>query len=121
VRKTPCPEPKPSFLKRLGPGLITGAADDDPSGIATYLQAGAQLGLGTLWSLCFTYPLMVGIQLVSARIGRVTGHGLATNMRLHYPRALLWAVVALLLLANVINLAADLSAMGGCRGAGVRW
>src|SRR5438105_4734646 len=62
-----------SFLKRLGPGLITGAADDDPSGIATYSQAGAQFGLGTLWSLCFTYPLMVGIQLISARIGRVTG------------------------------------------------
>jgi NRAMP (natural resistance-associated macrophage protein)-like metal ion transporter len=106
------PDAKPSFLRRLGPGLITGAADDDPSGIATYSQAGAQFGLGTLWSLCFTYPLMVGIQLVSARIGRVTGHGLAANMRMHYPRALLWAVVVLLLVANVINLAADLSAMG---------
>ncbi len=108
----PTPDDEGSFLGRLGPGLITGAADDDPSGIATYSQAGAQFGLGTLWSLCFTYPLMVGIQLISARIGRVTGHGLAANMRLHYPRWLLWAVVALLLAANVINLAADLSAMG---------
>lgn len=105
-------EEKSSFLARLGPGLITGAADDDPSGIATYSQAGAQFGLGTLWSLGFTYPLMVGIQLISARIGRVTGHGLAANMRMHYPRLLLWAVVFLLLVANVINLAADLSAMG---------
>lgn len=103
---------QPAWLRRLGPGLITGAADDDPSGIATYSQAGAQFGLGTLWTLLFTYPLMVGIQTVSARIGRVSGHGLATNIRLHYPRWLLWAVVALLLLANVINIAADLSAMG---------
>src|ERR1700712_1595400 len=86
-------------LARVGPGLITGAADDDPSGIATYSQAGAQFGLGTLWSLCFTYPLMVGIQLISARIGRVTGHGLASNMRMHYPRPLLWAMVVLLLVA----------------------
>ncbi len=70
-----------SFLERLGPGLITGAADDDPSGIATYSQAGAQFGLGMLWSVLLTTPLMVGIQVVSARIGRVTGHGIARNLR----------------------------------------
>ncbi|QHI98063.1 divalent metal cation transporter [Xylophilus rhododendri] len=107
------PSKRPSgWLSRLGPGLITGAADDDPSGIATYSQAGAQFGLATLWTLLLTYPLMVGIQAVSARIGRVTGHGLAGNMRRHYPRWLLQATVALLLVANVANIAADLSAMG---------
>jgi len=106
-------EPKrPSWLKQLGPGLITGAADDDPSGIATYSQSGAQLGFGLLWVVLLTYPLMVAVQLVSARIGRVTGHGLATNIRRHYPRALLYAVVALLLAANTINIAADVAAMG---------
>jgi NRAMP (natural resistance-associated macrophage protein)-like metal ion transporter len=98
-------------LKKLGPGLITGAADDDPSGIATYSQAGAQFGYGLLWSVLFTTPLMIGIQIVSARIGRVTGHGLAANVREHFPRPVLYAVVSLLLLANTINLAADLSAM----------
>ena len=101
-----------SFLERLGPGLITGAADDDPSGIATYSQAGAQFGLGMLWSVLLTTPLMVGIQVVSARIGRVTGHGIARNLRDHYPRPLLVFVVALLLIANTINIAADLGAMG---------
>jgi NRAMP (natural resistance-associated macrophage protein)-like metal ion transporter len=101
-----------SWLKTLGPGLITGAADDDPSGIATYSQGGAQFGFGLLWMVLLTYPLMVGIQLVSARIGRVTGHGLATNIRRHYPRALMYAVVVLLLVANTINIAADVSAMG---------
>ena len=100
------------LLKKLGPGLITGAADDDPSGIATYSQAGAQFGYGLLWSMLFTFPLMVGIQLVSARIGRVTGHGLAANIRDHFPAWLLHAVVALLLIANTINIAADLGAMG---------
>ena len=99
-------------LKQLGPGLITGAADDDPSGIATYSQAGAQFGLNMLWTMVFTYPLMVGIQLVSARIGRVTGHGLASNIRTHFPKPLLFSVVALLLIANVINIAADIAAMG---------
>ena len=74
------------LLKRLGPGLITGAADDDPSGIATYSQTGAQYGYGLLWSVLLTTPLMIGIQIVSARIGRVTGHGLAANIRDHYPR-----------------------------------
>jgi len=97
---------------KLGPGLITGAADDDPSGIATYSQAGAQFGFGMLWTLVFTYPLMVAIQMVSARIGRVTGHGLATNIRRHYPAWMLYSVVGMLVLANVVNIAADLAAMG---------
>lgn len=101
-----------SWLKKLGPGLITGAADDDPSGIATYSQAGAQFGFNMLWTVLFTYPLMVGIQVVSARIGRVSGHGLATNIRRHYPAWLLYGVVGLLLIANTINIAADVSAMG---------
>jgi NRAMP (natural resistance-associated macrophage protein)-like metal ion transporter len=100
------------FLDRLGPGLITGAADDDPSGIATYSQAGAQFGLGMLWSVLLTTPLMVGIQIVSARIGRVSGHGIARNLRDHYPRPLLWFIVVLLLVANTINIAADIGAMG---------
>lgn len=99
-------------LKSLGPGLITGAADDDPSGIATYSQAGAQFGFNTLWTLVLTYPFMVGIQLVSARIGRVTGHGLATNIRRAYSPWLLYFIVILLLVANVINIAADIAAMG---------
>lgn len=101
-----------SWFKKLGPGLITGAADDDPSGIATYSQAGAQFGFNMLWTVLFTYPLMVGIQVISARIGRVSGHGLATNIRLHYPAWLLYGVVGLLLIANTINIAADISAMG---------
>lgn len=101
-----------SWLKKLGPGLITGAADDDPSGIATYSQAGAQFGFNMLWTVLFTYPLMVGIQVVSARIGRVSGQGLATNIRLHYPAWLLYSIVGLLLVANTINIAADVSAMG---------
>ena len=100
------------FLERLGPGLITGAADDDPSGIATYSQAGAQFGFGMLWSVFLTTPLMVGIQVVSARIGRVSGHGIACNIRDHYPRPVLWFIVSILLIANTINIAADLSAMG---------
>jgi len=101
-----------SWLAKLGPGLITGAADDDPSGIATYSQAGAQFGFGLLWTLLFTYPLMVGIQVVSARIGLVTGHGLATNIRRHYSKTLLYFIVGLLLVANIVNIAADIAAMG---------
>ena len=100
------------LLQRLGPGLIAGASDDDPSGIATYSQAGAQFGFGMLWSILLTTPLMIGIQVVSARIGRVTGHGLAANIRDHYPRPLLYLVVGLLLVANTFNVAADLGAMG---------
>ncbi len=108
----PVPSPsEASWLNKLGPGLVTGAADDDPSGIATYSQAGAQFGYGLLWSLLLTFPLMVGIQMVSARIGRVSGHGLATNVRRHYPAWLLYGLVSLLVLANTINIAADISAM----------
>lgn len=97
---------------KLGPGLITGAADDDPSGIATYSQAGAQLGYGAGWTLLFTYPLMVGIQLASARIGRVTGKGLTETFARFCPRWLVASLVLLLVVANVINLGADLGAMG---------
>src|SRR5437870_2062454 len=113
MKKTSKPRGKqPSLWRSLGPGLITGAADDDPSGIATYSQAGARFGYGTLWTVLFTFPLMVGIQIVSARIGRVTGHGLAANIRAHYPAALLHTIVGLLLVANTINIAADIGAMG---------
>ena len=101
-----------SFLRKLGPGLITGAADDDPSGIATYSQAGAQFGLNMLWTALITFPLMVGIQIVSARIGRVTGVGLAANIRRQFPRWVLLSVVLLLVVANTINIAADIAAMG---------
>src|SRR5215468_581712 len=101
-----------TLLRLLGPGLVTGAADDDPSGIATYSQAGAQYGYGLLWSVFLTTPLMVGIQIVSARIGRVTGHGIAANIRRHLPPWLLHTIVALLLFANTVNIAADLGAMG---------
>lgn len=104
-------QPDP-WLEKLGPGLVTGAADDDPSGIATYSQAGAAFGYNTLWALLLTYPLMVDIQMISARIGRASGHGLATNLRRHYPVSLLYAAVILLLIANTINIAADLTAMG---------
>jgi NRAMP (natural resistance-associated macrophage protein)-like metal ion transporter len=103
---------KLSLWSRLGPGLITGAADDDPSGIATYSQVGARFGYDILWTALFTFPLMVGIQTVSARIGRVTGHGLAANIRRHYPPWLLYGIVTLLLIANTINIAADIGAMG---------
>jgi NRAMP (natural resistance-associated macrophage protein)-like metal ion transporter len=100
-----------AVLEKLGPGLITGAADDDPSGIATYSQSGAQFGYSLLWTMFFTYPLMVGIQLISARIGRVSGQGLAGNMRKHYPVTVLYGMVALLLIANTINIGADICAM----------
>jgi NRAMP (natural resistance-associated macrophage protein)-like metal ion transporter len=100
------------FLKQLGPGLITGAADDDPSGIATYSQAGAQFGFNLLWTLLLTFPLMVAIQMVSALIGRVTGHGLARNMAAVMPRWMVTLLVALLFVANTINVGADLAAMG---------
>jgi NRAMP (natural resistance-associated macrophage protein)-like metal ion transporter len=102
---------RPNLLSFLGPGLITGAADDDPSGIATYSQAGAQFGFALGWTLLLTYPLMCAIQMVSARIGRVTGRGLAGNMRRHYPLSALYALIGLLVIANVINLGADLGAM----------
>lgn len=99
-------------LKRLGPGLVTGAADDDPSGIATYSQTGAQFGTGLLWTMVLTYPLMVAVQLASARVGRVTGKGLAHSLKTVMPAWLIVTLVALLVLANTINIGADLAAMG---------
>ena len=100
------------FVAKLGPGLITGAADDDPSGIGTHSQVGAQFGYGLAWTFVLSFPLMVAIQEIAAQIGRVTGAGIARNLRRHYPRPVLYSMVALLLVANVINLGADLSAMG---------
>ncbi|HXA75848.1 MAG TPA: divalent metal cation transporter [Candidatus Acidoferrales bacterium] len=100
------------LLLKLGPGLITGAADDDPSGIATYSQVGAKFGYGMLWVMPFSYPLMAVIQEISARIGRVTGAGIAANIRRHYPKPILYAMVSLLLVANIFNLGADIGAMG---------
>jgi NRAMP (natural resistance-associated macrophage protein)-like metal ion transporter len=100
------------FLALLGPGLITGASDDDPSGIATYSQVGAQFGFGLCWVLLFSAPLMAAIQEISARIGLVTGRGIAGNIRAHYSPWLLQPIVVLLLVANIINLGADLGAMG---------
>ena len=101
-----------AVLNQLGPGLITGAADDDPSGIATYSQAGAQAGFNLLWTMVLTFPLMVAIQMVSALIGRVTGHGLARNMGEVMPHRLVTGLVILLFAANTINVGADLAAMG---------
>ena len=97
---------------RLGPGLITGAADDDPSGIATYSQAGAQFGLNMLWTVAFTYPLMVAVQMVSARVGRVTGAGLGANLVRVFPAWVVALLVALLFVANTVNIGADVAAMG---------
>jgi NRAMP (natural resistance-associated macrophage protein)-like metal ion transporter len=105
---------KAAFVKaanELGPGVVTGAADDDPSGIATYSQAGAQFGYGLLWTMVLTYPLMSAVQLVSAHIGRVTGAGLAKNLAGNFPRAVVAALVGILVLANTINIGADLAAM----------
>lgn len=99
-------------LKQLGPGLVTGAADDDPSGIATYSQAGARFGFSLLWTMLLTYPLMCAVQLVSAHIGRVSGKGLASNMAAVIPKPLVLALVLLLFVANTINIAADLAMMG---------
>ncbi len=101
-----------NFFGQLGPGLVTGAADDDPSGIGTHSQVGAQFGYDLAWTFVFSFPLMVVIQEVAAEIGRVTGAGIARNLRRHYPRPLLWSVVLLLLVANIVNLGADLGAMG---------
>lgn len=103
---------KPRLLKVLGPGLITGASDDDPSGIATYSQAGALYGFGLLWTMVITYPLMAAVQEISARIGRTTGRGLAGNIIRHYPASIVYGLVILLFCANVINIAANLGAMG---------
>ncbi len=101
-----------TLLKRIGPGIVTGAADDDPSGIATYSQAGAQAGFGLLWAVVLTLPMMVAVQSLSARIGRVTGHGLSANFVRVFPRPVVMALVGLLTVANTINIGADLAAMG---------
>ena len=102
---------RPKLLQILGPGLITGASDDDPSGIATYSQAGAQFGYDLGWTLVLSWPLMCAIQEISARIGRVTGRGIAGNLQRHYPNVVVISLVSLLVVANVINLGADLGAM----------
>jgi Mn2+/Fe2+ NRAMP family transporter len=99
-------------LTHVGPGLITGVADDDPSGIATYSQAGAQYGLGMLWTMPLAFPLMSAMQSMCAQIGRVTGRGLAANIKAAFPPAILKGVVLLLLIANTLNIAADIAAMG---------
>ncbi|HEX8943983.1 MAG TPA: divalent metal cation transporter [Gemmatimonadaceae bacterium] len=108
------PQPRRRFnpFAALGPGLITGAADDDPSGIATYSQAGAQFGLHMLWTVALTYPFMAVFQSICARIGRVTGRGLAANIKLVFPRWVVVAGVSMLLVANTLNIAADMTAMG---------
>jgi len=101
-----------ALWRRLGPGLITGAADDDPSGIATYSQVGAQFGMAMLWTMLFSFPLMAAMQEICARLGRITGAGIAANLRKHYPKPLLFAAVALLCAANIFNLGADIAAIG---------
>ena len=112
LSEPPAAPPPASLLRRLGPGLITGAADDDPSGIATYSQIGAQFGYGLAWTMLFSLPFMIVIQEISGRIGCVTGRGIADNLRRHYHPWLVRVIVGLLLVANVINLGADLGAMG---------
>lgn len=112
ARDTRSPRGLRAFLRSLGPGLVTGAADDDPSGIGTHSQIGAQFGYGLAWTFVLSFPLMVAIQQIAAEIGRVTGAGIARNMRRHFPRPILWFMVSLLLIANIVNLGADLSAMG---------
>src|ERR1700691_3692523 len=102
---------RPKLADVLGPGLITGASDDDPSGIATYAQAGAQFGYAMGWTLVLTYPLMCAIQMISAQIGRVTGRGLAGNLRRQYPAPVVYLLIGLLCIANTINIGADLGAM----------
>jgi NRAMP (natural resistance-associated macrophage protein)-like metal ion transporter len=112
------------LLARLGPGIIAGASDDDPSGIATYSQAGAQFGLGALWLALFSYPLLCAIQEISARIGRVTGRGVTASMLRNYPRPLVVFVVLLFLISSIFNLGADLGAMGDAMhmlAGGPRW
>ena len=99
------------FFAELGPGLITGAADDDPSGISTYSVTGASFGYAPLWTALFSFPLMVSVQLMCARLGMVTGRGLAGVLRRRYPRWVLWSACALLIVANVFNIGADLGGM----------
>src|ERR1700678_1167345 len=112
VRRAPRKPPGKGLWAALGPGLITGASDDDPSGIATYSQVGAAFGFAMCWVMLLTYPLMAAIQEISARIGRVTGIGIAANLRKNYPRPLLYAVLFVVSIANVFNLGADIGAMG---------
>jgi Mn2+/Fe2+ NRAMP family transporter len=100
-----------SLFGSLGPGLITGASDDDPSGIGTYSQAGAQFGFGVGWTMVLAYPLMVAIQEIAARVGRVTGHGIAGNVCRNFPAPAIWFLIVFLFIANTINIAADLGAM----------
>ena len=100
------------LFRMFGPGLVTGAADDDPSGIATYSQSGAQFGYALSWTMFLTTPFMIAIQMVTARIGAVTGRGLAANLGKAMPRAALHVMVGLLLIANTLNIAADIAAMG---------
>ena len=102
---------RPKLVDIMRPGLITGASDDDPSGIATYSQAGAQFGYSLGWTLLLTYPLMCAIQMISAQVGRVTGKGLAGNMRRHYPALVIYPLIALLLIANAMNIRAHHRAM----------
>src|SRR5579871_5838151 len=101
----------PRFVKQLGPGLITGAADDDPSGIATYSVTGAAFGYGLLWTALFSFPMMAAVQLMCSRLGMITGRGLAAVVRRRYSRWVLWGACLLLTVANVINIGADLGGM----------
>jgi NRAMP (natural resistance-associated macrophage protein)-like metal ion transporter len=112
ARRSASPRKHIHFLLRLGPGLITGAADDDPSGIATYSQVGAQFGMGMLWTMLFSFPLMAAMQEICGRLGRITGAGIAENLRKNYPKPVLYGLVSLLCLANIFNLGADVTAMG---------
>jgi Mn2+/Fe2+ NRAMP family transporter len=112
ARRSAFPRKHIDFLLRLGPGLITGAADDDPSGIATYSQVGAQFGMSMLWTMPFSFPLMAAMQEICARLGRISGAGIAENLRKNYPRPVLYGLVLLLCLANIFNLGADITAMG---------
>src|ERR1700720_4503310 len=111
-RETRVDKPKNVLFRLLGPGLVTGAADDDPSGIATYSQAGAHFGYGLLWTVFLTTPFMIAIQVVSAQIGRVTGRGIIGNLNQFAPRPVVLGLVALLVTANTFNIAADIAAMG---------
>src|SRR2546428_11323993 len=113
--RTPTQEAKrrgvAGFLRMLGPGLITGASDDDPSGIGTYSQVGSQFGYGLLWTAVFTFPLMAAVQELCARIALQTGMGLGTSLRRKFPRSLVGLCIAALLVANTINIGADLGAV----------
>src|SRR5260221_6817811 len=106
------PRRKRGFFSGLGPGLITGAADDDPSGISTYSVTGAAFGYAPLWTALFSFPLMTAVQMMCARLGMVTGEGLAGVIRHRYPKWVLWSACALLVIANTVNIGADLGGMG---------